>query len=67
MVAHAFNSRTWEAEAGEFEASLVQCYTEKLLSTVAKSQKNKGGGRRRELTTELSSALHTCTMAYASP
>jgi hypothetical protein len=44
-VAHAFNSSTWEAETGRFEASLVYRVSSKTArlyrGTISKNQKKK--------------------------
>jgi hypothetical protein len=41
VVAHAFNPSIWEAEAGEFEASLVYRMSSRTGSLKTQSQKKK--------------------------
>jgi hypothetical protein len=53
MVVHAFNSSTWEAEAGRFlslqsELQLSQGYTEKTCPKKKKKKKERKKERKKE-------------------
>ena len=42
MVAHTFNSRTWEAKAGRSEASLVYKASSRTARAIQKNQVSPG-------------------------
>ena len=72
MVAHPFNPRTQEAEAGEFKASLVYRASSRKVRAVTKRNpvlkkaKEKKKGRKEERKREITTTLLTSKPFYES-